>query len=461
MSVRLKMLLTVLPLLVATVFVGGVISSASARTGMVRIAMRLLTFKAEELSKYMNGQWDLLLKNRFADKPDFVRAAQANVGAFARSLVSDPSELILALGPGGELALSTREIDLSPEEREGLRAHQQRGASGWEEVWIERRPYVGRTFLFQPFGWYLFVTESRADFYQEIQQITRRGVWVLLAATGVAAVLLVALSQYLTGPLSKVVAAIDRITSRRQFDAQVDIEFPDEIGTLAHRFNVMSTDLSRTYAQLRDFAFREAAARKGIVQREQETLLILARAAEHRDPETAAHINRVGLYSRLLARNLGLDEYRQNLLYFASPLHDIGKLGVPDSILLKPDALTPQEFEVMKLHTTHGYEVLRDAHSAYLRAGAAIALTHHERLDGTGYPQGLAGEAIPLFGRIVGLVDVFDALTTARPYKKPWNLEDAMAYLESHKGRHFDPQLVGLFASDMGEIESIFRSHPG
>src|SRR4030042_637635 len=134
MSVRLKMLLTVLPLLVATVFVGGVISSASARTGMVRIAMRLLTFKAEELSKYMNGQWDLLLKNRFADKPDFVRAAQANVGAVARSLVSDPSELILALGPGGELALSTREIDLSPEEREGLRAHQQRGASGWEEV---------------------------------------------------------------------------------------------------------------------------------------------------------------------------------------------------------------------------------------------------------------------------------------------------------------------------------------
>ncbi|OYU25335.1 MAG: GGDEF domain-containing protein [Burkholderiales bacterium PBB2] len=192
-----------------------------------------------------------------------------------------------------------------------------------------------------------------------------------------------------------------------------------------------------------------------IVQRERETVIRLSKAAEYRDPETGAHILRMAHYSELIARGLGLPVADQELLLEAAPMHDIGKVGITDSILLKPGRLTPEEFEIMKLHASYGYEILKDSSSLVLQAGAAIALGHHEKYDGTGYPQGLQGEAIPIFSRIVAVADVFDALTSERPYKKAWTLEAAAAHIKAHAGSHFDPDCVRVFFEHWDEVLDI------
>ena len=157
-----------------------------------------------------------------------------------------------------------------------------------------------------------------------------------------------------------------------------------------------------------------------IVERELETLQILGKAAEFRDPNTRNHEERIGEYTRLIAKSLGLDEEEQNLICQASQLHDIGKIGIPDNILLKPGKLTAEETEVVRSHAMIGYNILKDRKSHYLKAAATIALTHHEKFDGSGYPNGLSGGNIPLWGRITAIADVFDVLTTKRSYKDPW-----------------------------------------
>ena len=197
--------------------------------------------------------------------------------------------------------------------------------------------------------------------------------------------------------------------------------------------------------------------------REEETLLRLAKAGEYRDLDTGNHVLRMAKYSRLISRVLGLSENECNSIELAAPMHDIGKIGVPDHILLKPGQLTPEEAQIMKTHPLIGYEILKDSPSKYLRMGAIIALGHHEKFDGTGYPSGLRGEDIPLAARIVAVADVFDALTTNRPYKRAWRVEDALDYLISHRGKHFDPDCIdGLIAnSDKAMlIMDEFRDSP-
>jgi putative two-component system response regulator len=161
----------------------------------------------------------------------------------------------------------------------------------------------------------------------------------------------------------------------------------------------------------------------------------------------------------MIARLLKESQESQNLIFYASPLHDIGKLGIPDSILLKPGKLTDYEFEVIKTHCEIAVSILQLTKSPYLQAGATIALTHHERFDGKGYPNYLKGEEIPLFGRIVGLVDVFDAVTSKRPYKDPWPLDKAFDLLESGKGTQFDATIVDLFLNNTDEVRTIFNDH--
>jgi len=192
-----------------------------------------------------------------------------------------------------------------------------------------------------------------------------------------------------------------------------------------------------------------------IAARELETIVRLARAAEFRDPETGAHIQRMAHCSRLVARQIGLSAGDQEILLRAAPLHDVGKLGTPDHILLKPGRLTPQEWEVMKQHACIGYEILRESASPVIQAGAEIAWTHHEKYDGSGYPRGLCGDAIPLFGRIVAIADVFDALTSARPYKRPWSIEEAVSYMREQAGRHFDPRLLDTFLQALPEVVDV------
>lgn len=192
-----------------------------------------------------------------------------------------------------------------------------------------------------------------------------------------------------------------------------------------------------------------------IMAREQETIFCLSRAAEYRDPETGEHIHRMAHYSRHIACRMGLSIEQQDLLLHAAPMHDIGKVGTPDAILLKPGKLTPEEFVIMKQHAVIGYEVLSSSNSPLLQVAAEIAHTHHEKFDGSGYPQGLAGDKIPLFGRIVAVADVFDALTSERPYKRAWTIESAQEYLRQGAGTHFDPRCVEAFISDWDAVMEI------
>ncbi len=236
----------------------------------------------------------------------------------------------------------------------------------------------------------------------------------------------------------------------------------DRIEFSARVRNMLSLALSRK--KLADKAFWLAEevekATAAVHLREQELLFRMSRAAEFRDPETGAHIQRMGNYSFLIAQQLGLTSDEQTLILQAAPMHDVGKIGIPDEILLKRGALTAEEFSIMKTHTTIGFELLKGSGSKILQAATTIAVSHHERFDGSGYPNGLAGAAIPLFGRIVAVADVFDALTSERPYKNAWSLEQAADFLNEGRGRHFDPDCLDAFIarwSDAVSVHSRFR----
>ena len=190
---------------------------------------------------------------------------------------------------------------------------------------------------------------------------------------------------------------------------------------------------------------------------ELETLQMLGKTAEYKDPETNAHTQRVSHYCKILARAYGLDENLQDIIFYASPFHDLGKIGIPDRILLKPGKLDADEYEIMRKHSQIGYEILKGSKSKYLKAGGVIAYNHHEKYDGTGYPNGLRGENIPIFGRITAIADVFDALTSIRPYKKAWSVDEAFTLLIEEKNRHFDPILVDLFIKNKEDVMNIHK----
>lgn len=196
-------------------------------------------------------------------------------------------------------------------------------------------------------------------------------------------------------------------------------------------------------------------ATETILAQARETIFCLAKSAEYRDPETGAHILRMSHYSRHIARCMGLSTEDQELLLTATPMHDIGKVGTPDLILLKPGKLTDEEFAIMKQHAVIGYRVLSTSSSPLLQVAAEIAHTHHEKYDGSGYPRGLAGTDIPLFGRIVAVADVFDALTSDRPYKQAWSVDCATQALVDGKGTHFDPACVDAFLSQWSDVLAI------
>src|SRR5438552_9351946 len=192
-----------------------------------------------------------------------------------------------------------------------------------------------------------------------------------------------------------------------------------------------------------------------IHERELETLSKLAKAGEFRDRTTGNHLTRMAKYSALIGANLGLAAETVHVMEFAAPMHDIGKIGIPDSILLKGGPLTPEEDLVMKNHPRIGYDILKGSPSKYLAMGAIIALGHHEKYDGSGYPNGLHAEDIPLVARVVAVADVFDALVSERPYKKAWPLDGGIEYLKAQRGRHFDPRCVDAFLADRTRVQAI------
>ena len=231
----------------------------------------------------------------------------------------------------------------------------------------------------------------------------------------------------------------------------------DNIEFLARAQNMLLlSDSQKNMVKRAEWLAQEVRnATAAVLDRERETVLRLCKAAEYRDPETGAHILRMAHYSALIAARLGFSKEDQQLLLEAAPMHDIGKVGIADKILLKPGRLDGEEFEVMKLHASFGYELLKGSSSPLLQAGAEIARGHHEKFDGTGYPQGLVGANIPIFSRIVAVADVFDALTSERPYKKAWTLEAAVDFLLKGAGTHFDPDCVQAFLNAWEDVMAI------
>lgn len=231
----------------------------------------------------------------------------------------------------------------------------------------------------------------------------------------------------------------------------------DKVEFLARTRNMLSLNQARKHmANHASWLTDEVRkATREIIVRERETVFRLSKAAEYRDPETGAHILRMAHYSMLIARELGLSEAEQQLILEAAPMHDIGKVGIADKILLKPGRLDPEEFDVMKQHAMFGYDLLRGSTSKLLQAGAEIARGHHEKYDGSGYPDGLKGEDIPVFSRIVAVADVFDALTSERPYKKAWEVADAVQFLKDGAGSHFDPACVEAFLKAWDDVEQV------
>ncbi len=204
-----------------------------------------------------------------------------------------------------------------------------------------------------------------------------------------------------------------------------------------------------------DLASEVIAATRKLQEREEEIILRLALAVEYRDNDTGEHTLRVAKYSRIIAEELGLPARLCREIYLAAPLHDVGKVGIPDNILLKPGRLNEQEIGVVRTHTTIGGRILADSHCELIQLSAEIATAHHERWNGNGYPFGLKGPEIPIAARVVAVADVFDALTTKRPYKEAMPLSDARDYLLKKRGSEFDPACIDAFLSRWDEVVSI------
>lgn len=191
----------------------------------------------------------------------------------------------------------------------------------------------------------------------------------------------------------------------------------------------------------------------------QETRLEIIRrlgfAAEYKDNETGMHVIRMSRYCQLIAKKIGMKDSEAELILTAAPMHDVGKIGIPDNILLKPGPLDAEEWRLMKEHSKIGFKIIGGHGSELLKTAATVALTHHEKWDGSGYPDGLKGEEIPIIGRIAAVADVFDALTSVRPYKAAWSIEKAVDYIRSESGRHFDPRMAEAFLKCMPDVLNI------
>jgi len=233
----------------------------------------------------------------------------------------------------------------------------------------------------------------------------------------------------------------------------------DQVEVLTRIRNMLEVRLLYLDLQAQNAVLEETVRERTRELRETrlEVIYRLGRAAEFRDEGTGLHLMRMSRFSRALAQAAGLDRAEADLVFIASPMHDIGKIGIPDRILLKPGRLDEMEWAVMRTHAPIGAELLSGHDSPLMKTAAAIALTHHERWDGKGYPRGLSGEEIPLEGRIVAICDVFDALLSQRPYKPPWPLERAVAEVEACTGTAFDPALVDRFRTALPELTEIHR----
>jgi len=221
----------------------------------------------------------------------------------------------------------------------------------------------------------------------------------------------------------------------------------------------MDKDLIRLFFDKATVAYENAALTEELEESQREIIFTISEIAEQRSNETGKHVKRVALYSRLLAKAYGLSEVEVNNIYIAAPMHDIGKMAIPDNILKKPGKLTDDEMSVMKTHASVGFDMLKSSKRDILKMSAIIAEGHHEKYDGSGYPKCLAGEDINIYARIVALADVFDALGSRRIYKEKWETDDILEFIKQERGKHFDPKIVDLFFENIDEILEIHNNN--
>jgi response regulator RpfG family c-di-GMP phosphodiesterase len=253
----------------------------------------------------------------------------------------------------------------------------------------------------------------------------------------------------------------------RHFDDAYVVYTPTEAGGGNLLYVTHTTELGRLERQLLELytqsvsvTFENITLQEDLRETQKELVYTLADAVEARSKETGAHVKRVALGCEILARLCGLSEDQITLIKTASPLHDIGKVAIPDAILHKPSKLSPAEWELMQKHAQFGSDILKNSNRPLMQAGAEIAIAHHERWDGKGYPRGIAGDAIPIFGRITALIDVFDALGSRRSYKEPWSKQDIVELIQNERGKQFDPKLVDLLLGHINLFTDLREQHP-
>jgi len=451
-----RLLLFIIPVIVGSLLISGFSTGLYADRGVKKAMNRLMVYKAEDLMRHISSQWSLLLENGLQDDSAYLESLRRSVRSYSITMLKEESEWILAVDENHKPIYSVGAIVSEELIAESIAAIE---LTDKGDVWINGRfggeNRVGYGFYVPAMGWTIYITDLKRSYFGEMSYIRTIYIIMILITAFVSSLFIVFYVNRSMKPLRRVISDMHGIVMERNFERRVTPVQDDEVGALAREFNLMSDYLDRAMSRLKNIAHSEAEARIEIRNRERETLDVLSKTSDHKDPETARHTTRVGMYASLLSEFRGDSQEEIDLMRWAVPLHDLGKVGIPDAILLKSESLSGKERKIMMSHVNIGHEILRNTKSSILRAGSDIALSHHERWDGSGYPGNLKGTDIPVRGRITGLVDVFDALTTARPYKKAWTLDRTVEWIRDNRGKEFDPELVDLFISGIDRIEAI------
>jgi len=455
-----RLLFFIIPVISGSLLISGFITGLYADRAVKKVMNHLMEYKAEDLIRHTSSQWNLLLENKLQNNPAYLDSLKTSVRTYAATMLQEQGEWILAVDEDMNVVFSVG----NPVSDAILLESVENNLPGeFGDIWIdgdfggEKR--VGYGFFLPALGWTVFITELQKTFFSDLYFIRWNYTIMILLTAIISSLFIYHYVRRSMQPLNTVITDMQDIVQNRNFEKRVIPVQNDEVGELAREFNLMSDYLEKAMTRLKNIARSEIETRIEIRNRERETLEVLSRVSDHKDPETARHTSRVGMYASLLSELRGDSPEEADLMRWSVPLHDIGKVGIPDAILLKNGALNEKERLIMEKHVIIGHEVLKDSASPILRAGADIAISHHERWDGTGYPEGLAGRDIPVRGRITGLVDVFDALTTARPYKEAWSLERAVDFILKRSGTEFDPELVALFLDGIDRVEKILMEY--
>ena len=458
-SIKGKILLIIIPLLICSFTISAYISVFSSRQNLFNITNQFMKYKIDQINNYAASQWGNLQKTGFSDDPTYTKIVEQSIELYAKGMIRKDSEHIFAVDNNGLLMFSTSDINYTQKDWKLLQNGTPHLHSSLLDFTISEHTYTGLSTYISQFNWEIFLVEDKKIFTKKIWELTYLQILIFTISLIIIILGILLALKITLDPIQRIRKGIHSIAVDKNFSRKIKIEYPDEIGELAFEFNEMTYNLDLTYSRLKKYAIEEAIARKEVFTRENETLDVLGKASDYKDAETGAHISRVSRYSLILSESLGQSQDMKELLFMAVPLHDIGKLGIPDSVLLKPGRLSPKEVEEMKQHTSIGYEILANSSSKYLKAGAVIAVSHHEKFDGTGYPKGLKGNDIPVFGRIVSIADVFDALTSKRPYKEAWPFDKAVDFIREERGKHFDPVIVDIFIENLSKIKQIYDSY--